>query len=111
MLRTTPKQSEAGKGSKQRPGEGYADGWERIWGKGDFMNITSKRYQIYDGSKSAHCCFVATVVDTTSPHMIGGEHYRGGDGQLHYFSVCECFSYDDAVLICDALNAMCGEEE
>jgi hypothetical protein len=29
-----PKQSEAGKGSKQRPGEGYADGWERIWGSG-----------------------------------------------------------------------------
>jgi hypothetical protein len=33
MVRTVPKQSEAGKGSKQRPGSGYADGWERIWGK------------------------------------------------------------------------------
>ena len=28
------KRHEAGKGSKQRPGEGYADGWERIWGSG-----------------------------------------------------------------------------
>lgn len=25
--------SEAGKGSKQRPGSGFSEGWERIWGK------------------------------------------------------------------------------
>jgi len=24
---------EAGKGSKQRPGSGYADGWYEIWGE------------------------------------------------------------------------------
>lgn len=63
------------------------------------------RYQIFNGSQSAHCCFVATVVDTTEPEIIGGQHYKGSDGQLHYETVCECFSMEDAQLICDALNA------
>ena len=63
------------------------------------------RYQIFNGSKSAHCCFDATVVDTTKPEIIGGQHYKGSDGQLHYETVCECFSLEDAQLICDALNA------
>lgn len=63
------------------------------------------RYQIFNGSASAHCCFDATVVDTTKPEIIGGQHYKGRDGQLHYETVCECFSLEDAQLICDALNA------
>ena len=63
------------------------------------------RYQIFNGSKSAHCCFYATVVDTTKPEIIGGQHYKGSDGQLHYETLCECFSMEDAQLICDALNA------
>ena len=66
------------------------------------------RYQIYKGSQSAHCCFEATVVDTSKPCMIGGEHYRDSDtrgGQYHYEPVCECFEMSDAEMICAALNA------
>lgn len=63
------------------------------------------RYKVFNGSKSAHCCFEATVMDTTKPEIIGGEHYAGSDGQLHYETVCECFNLEDAQLICDALNA------
>jgi hypothetical protein len=44
-------------------------------------------------------------MDTTKPEIIGGKHYAGSDGQLHYETVCECFSMDDAQLVCDALNA------
>ncbi len=64
------------------------------------------RYAIYTGSQSAHCCFDATVVDTTKPDMIGGKHYKDSSGQLHYESVCECFSEEDAQLVRDALNAL-----
>ena len=64
------------------------------------------RYAIYRGSQSAHCCFEATVVDTTKPDMIGGEHYQGSDGQFHHEAVCECFSEEDAELVCRALNEL-----
>jgi hypothetical protein len=64
------------------------------------------RYQIYKGSQSSHCCFDATVVDTTKPDIIGGEHYKGSDGQYHYDIVCECFSIEDAEKIRDALNSL-----
>lgn len=62
------------------------------------------RYQIYNGSQSVHCCFEVTVVDTTKPVIIDGEHYKGSDGQYYYESVCECFDMESAQLICDALN-------
>lgn len=66
------------------------------------------RYKTYRGSQSAHCCFEATVVDTTKPVIIGGEHYKdhGDNGQYHYESVCECFEMEDAEKVCAALNAM-----
>lgn len=66
---------------------------------------TDLRYAIYEGSQSGHCCFDATVVDTTKPHIIGGKHYKGSDGQYHYETVCECFDREDAERICAALNA------
>lgn len=69
------------------------------------------RYAIYKGSQSAHCCFDATVVDTTKPHIIGSVHYRGSDGQFHYEAVCECFSVEDAELVCKALNAMDTQQQ
>ena len=53
------------------------------------------RYQVIEGSKSGHCCFDATVVDTS--HVKGSELYSE--------VVCECFSMENAQLICDALNA------
>ncbi len=63
------------------------------------------RYAIYKGSQSGHCCFEATVVDTTKPDIIGDKHYQGSDGQFHYKAVCECFEEADAELVCKALNA------
>jgi hypothetical protein len=64
------------------------------------------RYKIVDGSLSAHCCFEATVVDTTKPEIVNGEHYKNiHDHQLQYEPVCECFTREDAEVICNALNA------
>lgn len=74
---------------------------------------TMARYAIYNGSQSAHCCFEATVVDTTKPDIICGEHYKdsGPDGQYHYEAVCECFSVEDAELVCKALNALDAQQQ
>jgi hypothetical protein len=58
------------------------------------------RYRVVEGSQSAHCCFEATVVDTTRPLMVAGEHYLG-----RFEEVCECFEVEDAELIAAALNA------
>ena len=58
------------------------------------------RYSIREGSESGHCCFKATVVDTSKPYMIGKEHYPDC-----YVEVCECFNIEDAEKICAALNA------
>lgn len=66
----------------------------------------TQRYAVYAGSKSSHCCFDATVVDTTKPEFIGGEHYKDIiTGQFHYETVCECFTEEDAKLVCNAMNA------
>lgn len=45
-------------------------------------------YIVIEGSKSGHCCFDFTVVDTTKKNE----------------SVCECFDREDAELIAEALN-------
>ena len=58
------------------------------------------RFRVVDGSQSAHCCFAATVVDTTQPVMVGGEHYEG-----QFVAVCECFQEGKAKKIAEALNA------
>lgn len=65
---------------------------------------TADRYKILPGSISGHCCFTATVVDTTRPVMIGDKHYER-DGVKHYEAVCECFEEEDAKLIATSLNA------
>lgn len=59
------------------------------------------RYKIVDESQSVHCCFRKTVVDTTRPVMIHGEHYDG-----KYEPMCECIDEEAAPVICDALNAV-----
>lgn len=59
------------------------------------------RYKAVNGSQSAHCCFEATVVDTTKPVMIGGKHYKG-----QFEPVCECFDSEDAERIVAAMNAV-----
>lgn len=52
------------------------------------------RYIVIEGSKSGHCCFNFTVVDTTRDDE----------------SVCECFDREDAELIVKALNALDSKE-
>ncbi len=71
--------------------------------------MSGSRYAIYRGSQSRHCCFEATVVDTSRPQIIGGKHYRDEpDGQFHYEAVCEGFDEEQAEMVCRALNAMEG---
>lgn len=43
------------------------------------------RFIVREGSISAHCCFDATVLDTTKPKMFGDKHYGDIIG-LHYKS-------------------------
>ncbi len=55
----------------------------------------SNRYQIRRGSNSAHCCFVATIVDTKT--------LKSGDAAT-YETVAEFFDRRMARLTCKALN-------
>lgn len=59
------------------------------------------RYLVVEGSQSWHCCFDWTVVDTTQPVIIAGDHYKG-----QFEAVCECFEQWQASEICEALNEM-----
>lgn len=52
------------------------------------------RYKVVNESQSNHCCFQATVVDTTKYSSPG-----------QFKEVCECFEEEDAKRICEALNA------
>lgn len=63
------------------------------------------RWRVVPYSQSGHCCFEATVVDTTKPEMIGGERYIGPEGYIHYDPICETYSVAEAVQIANALNA------
>lgn len=58
------------------------------------------RYKVIEGSQSYHCCFCATIVDTTKPL----EQFEGYDGIPEFDSVCECFDIETAEMICAALN-------
>lgn len=58
------------------------------------------KYAVRDHSQSGHCCFVATVVDTTKPEIIGGEQFED-----HCEAICECFTRAEADLIAAVLNA------
>lgn len=66
---------------------------------GSALAMADPRYVVVGGSESGHCCFEATVVDTSSPLMIGGKHYNG-----RFMAVCECFWTEDAEKIAAALN-------
>jgi hypothetical protein len=61
----------------------------------------SDRFIVIPRSESAHCCFSATVVDTTRP---SGFY----NGEQHYEHVCECFDPADAEKIAAALNSAAG---
>lgn len=78
--------------------------------QGDDLNQPyGYRYAIYTGSKSAHCCFEATVVDTSIPTKFfeSSEHYCDPRSeQYSYETICECFTEEDAAFICQALNSL-----
>lgn len=69
------------------------------------------RYQVRKGSQSGHCCFDATVVDTTKPHTnsVTGKQYQDDRGNLLWEAVCETFDEGDALVIAEALNAKLRE--
>lgn len=61
--------------------------------------MTEDRFKVIPKSQSAHCCFAATVVDTTKPYMVAGKQWND-----ECVTVCECFSISDAEMVCTALN-------
>lgn len=63
----------------------------------------TQRYIVQSGSDSGHCCFEASVVDTTRPTMFGAEHYHR-NGIPSYHCVCECFEEREAQNIAYTLN-------
>jgi hypothetical protein len=66
-------------------------------------------FKIITGSRSGHCCFNWSVVDTTQPTMFGPHYYRDRQtGEMQYEAVCECYHEDDAKMIVDALNVAFG---
>lgn len=73
------------------------------------VHVEGPRYRVAPYSQSSHCCFDATVLDTTKPYFISDEHYCGTNGYLHYDTVCESFTVSEAVMIAEALNAAIKE--
>lgn len=61
--------------------------------------MNADRFKAIKGSQTAHCCFEATVIDTTKPHM----DFEGKP--MDWFTeVCECFDMASAETIAAALN-------
>ena len=61
-------------------------------------------YKVIKGSQTAHCCFKATVIDTTAHQLDGDVNHMIIGGEEQYEPVCETFSIEEADLICLALN-------
>jgi hypothetical protein len=63
------------------------------------------RFRAIVGSRSGHCCFDWSVIDTTQPVRFGPDYYRDHKtGEVQYEAVCECFHEAHAKMIADALN-------
>ncbi len=60
-----------------------------------YKPVIDKRYIITERSTSGHCCFVASVLDTTKPNEYSSDKYK---------AVCECCDLTNAVMIRDSLN-------
>lgn len=56
--------------------------------------LENVRYWILNYSVSAHCCFSSTVIDL----------HDGPDPLGQFGTVCETFTHENAVRICNALN-------
>ncbi len=63
-------------------------------------SVMLDKYKMIEGSSSAHCCFAFTVLNLTKPL-----EYQGSDDVIDYEIVCECFTEEDADLVCKALNS------
>jgi hypothetical protein len=61
------------------------------------------RYRAIEGSQSAHCCFEATVIDSSKLMNRFPDDDR-------FEVVCECFELGDAEKIAAALNAANPED-
>ena len=50
------------------------------------------RYQVVEDSQSGHCCFDATVVDTSKLEIINGEHRKEAHaaGRIEAFVAIRC---------------------
>lgn len=65
------------------------------------------RYEIREGSQTAHCCYEWTVIDTAKPILLGPNKTPYiVDGEQRYEPICECWEQSDAMAICLALNAV-----
>lgn len=61
----------------------------------------TSRYTVLPVSQSGHCCFEATVVDTTKPSTAVAGQFE---------AVCECFTLGQANLVATALNLLPKEQ-
>lgn len=59
------------------------------------MSNHTLRYIVVEGSVSAHCCFEASVCDTTKPYQFDPNQFE---------AICECMSKEDAHDIAAAMN-------
>jgi hypothetical protein len=66
------------------------------------------RFKVIPGSDSGHCCFEATVVDTSRPVIVRGKPWVF-DGEPQYETVCETFDMAAAEQIAAALNGAVAE--
>ena len=64
------------------------------------------RYAVVKESISTHCCFEATVFDTSAP-IRDYRNYNGNGPKNAYIEngICETFELQDAITICNSLNA------
>lgn len=58
------------------------------------------QYKVVERSVSCHCCFKASVVDTSRPDFDGGGEIIEGE----FAVMCECFEIEAAMQIAASLN-------
>lgn len=63
-----------------------------------------ERYVVLDESVSCEWNFTHTVIDTSKPIMLKGQHKEDSAGRKAYESICECACQSDAELVCKSLN-------